>query len=227
MASERLDMAIKNFENMNQMVERYTRLCRAYVQLAERFQQLDIEHMKLKEQMVPALKALKVQQQRVHVLTAENAQLRQQQQQVSDLAAENAQLKQTLEALSTQHQAELQQFTHTYEAKLQALTASVESLKPFEQLMSVEAQEHLAEAEQQLEMVEETFREMEADGTPDLSDSDKRLLLDYHQDPQSFINGDQPTEPIPLNLPPANGNHRAAYEHSLEEASAIGHSEAL
>jgi len=33
---------------MSDLAERYARLCRVYVQLADRFQKLDVEHMTLR-----------------------------------------------------------------------------------------------------------------------------------------------------------------------------------
>ena len=65
MTTTRLTTAIRNYETMNQMVERYLRLCRAYVRLSEQFQTLDLEHMQLKEQMVSLIRSLKQQQQHI------------------------------------------------------------------------------------------------------------------------------------------------------------------
>lgn len=43
----------------SQVAERYARLCRSYIQLSDRFQKLDVEHMSLKSKLIPLLKALK------------------------------------------------------------------------------------------------------------------------------------------------------------------------
>ncbi len=48
---------------MQLTADRYTRLSRAYLTLAEKFQQLDVEHMTLKQKIVPLIKALKQYQQ--------------------------------------------------------------------------------------------------------------------------------------------------------------------
>ncbi len=60
---------------MIQISERYTRICRAYTQLAERFQKLDVEHMALKNKIVPLLQVLKTYRQTVEVLKQEKAQM--------------------------------------------------------------------------------------------------------------------------------------------------------
>ncbi|MGF1569782.1 MAG: hypothetical protein ACFCVD_17225 [Nodosilinea sp.] len=170
MVTERLDMAVKNFQNMNQMVERYTRLCRAYVQLSERFHQLDVEHMTLKGQVIPLLKTLKTQQ----------ASLRQ-------AEAEKTALQQSLDQQLAHHRQELQTLTKTYEDRLQALTNHVEELKPLENLLTSEAYRELTIAEEQIELVETTFQEMEEDSSPDLSSEEKALLAAYRTDPSAFL----------------------------------------
>lgn len=179
MASERLDMAMKNFQHMNQMVERYTRLCRAYVKLSERFHQLDVEHMKLKGQMVPLIK----------VAQAYKSSLQ-------HLEAEKASLQVLLQQQSQQYQNDLQNLTKTYEEKLQFLAQQVEELKPLEALMSSEAFHHLVEAEEQIELDEATFQEMDEDTAPDLTPEEKALLEAFRENPEAFLpaiaNGHQP-----------------------------------
>lgn len=170
MVSERLDMAIKNFQHMNQMVERYTHLSRSYVQLSERFHQLDVEHMKLKGQMIPLIKAT-----------------RSYKQQLQAAAAEKADLEALLQQQTEQYQQELQDLTKTYEEKLQTLSQHLEELKPLESLLSEEAYQHLSEAEEQIELDEATFHEMDEDSSPDLSPEDKDLLTKYQQNPEDFL----------------------------------------
>ncbi|MEB3232328.1 MAG: hypothetical protein VKJ64_15065 [Leptolyngbyaceae bacterium] len=43
---------------MSNIAASFTKLCESYIDLAERFQRLDIEHMTLKEKLVPLLKTL-------------------------------------------------------------------------------------------------------------------------------------------------------------------------
>lgn len=170
MASERLDMAIKNFQHMNQMVERYTRLCRAYVQLSERFHQLDVDHMKLKGQIIPLLK------------TAQDYKAR-----LQSIEADNLALQAALQQQTEQYQQELQHLTKTYEERLQALTQHVEELKPLEDLLSPDVYQQLTEAEEQIELDEATFQEMDEDSSPDLSPADKALLSAYQDNPAVFL----------------------------------------
>jgi len=170
MASERLDMAMKNFQHVNQMVDRYTRLSRAYVQLSERFHQLDVEHMQLKGQMVPLLKTVRDYTGRLQALDTEKIALQKALQQQTD-----------------QYQQALQNLTKTYEEKLQALYQQVEELQPLAALLSPEANQHLAEAEEQIELDEATFQEMDQDSSPDLSQEDKALLTAYQANPSEFL----------------------------------------
>lgn len=192
MASERLHMAIKNFQHTNQMVERYTRLSRAYVRLSERFHQLDVEHMKLKGQMVPLLKTA-----------------RDYKSQLQALETEHANLQTALHHQAEQHQQELQTLTRTYEDKLQALSQHLEELKPLENLLSQEVYQQLSEAEEQIELDEATFQEMDQDASPDLSPEDKALITAYQHNPDDFL----PASPEP------NGHSSQTQE---AEGSGIG-----
>ncbi len=56
---------------MSDLAERYARLCRAYVQLADRFQKLDVEHMTLRSKVIPLLKSLKAHHDAVDQLKQE------------------------------------------------------------------------------------------------------------------------------------------------------------
>ncbi|UBF27916.1 hypothetical protein K9N68_08470 [Kovacikia minuta CCNUW1] len=60
---------------MNDLAERYVRLCRGYVQLAEKFQKLDVEHMTLRSKVIPLLKSLKAQHNLVERLQQEKENL--------------------------------------------------------------------------------------------------------------------------------------------------------
>lgn len=60
---------------MSQIAERYNHLCSSYLQLADKFQKLDVEHMSLKSKVVPLIKALKAYKDTVETLQQENANL--------------------------------------------------------------------------------------------------------------------------------------------------------
>lgn len=170
MTTDRLETAVRNFQHVNQMVERYTRLCRAYVSLSERFHQLDVEHMTLKGQVVPLLKTLKAQQAKLKAVETEKADL-----------------QVLLNQQTAQHRQELQQLTKTYEEQLQALSNHVTELQPLEQLLNSETNHELSIAEEQMELVETTFQEIDQDSSPDLSSEEKALLAAYQADPDAFL----------------------------------------
>ena len=60
---------------MENIVDSFANLCDSYITLADRFQQLDVDHMTLKSKVVPLLKALKTYQQAIATLQAENKSL--------------------------------------------------------------------------------------------------------------------------------------------------------
>ena len=173
MTTQRLDSAMRSYHTMNQMVERYIRLSRSYVELSERFQKLDIEHMKIKGQMVPLLQQLKQYQQLQQILRQENQSL-----------------NQTMEATVLKHRQELQQTSQKYEEQLASLRGAMDALAPLQRLLDPAAQQELEEAEQQMGLVEDTLQEIESDSLPDLEPSDKALLAEYQANPAAFI-GDQ------------------------------------
>lgn len=166
-------MAIKNFDNLNQMVERYTRLCQAYVKLSERFHQLDVDHMKLKGNVVPLLKTVKLHKQRT-----------------LGLERQNLELQQAIAVAEERHQISLQNLIATYEEQLEDLRRQAEELKSLEWFTSEAAQQQLAEAEHQIALDEETFEEIAQDASPDLSVADKALLGEYQANPADFIGAD-------------------------------------
>lgn len=138
---------------MVNQAERYNRLCYSYIQLSEKFQKLDVDHMTLKSKLVPILKALRTYRQAIEQLSQEKSVL---------------------------------------EEKLQTLTSQYEALKPLEAFLQPEMQQILAEAEEQMNLVNTTLQEMETDTDPDLSDADKSLLSEYCSHPDEFnpVNGE-------------------------------------
>lgn len=146
----------------------YQRICRSYVQLADRYEQLDVEHMQLKSHLVRLLKSLKAHQQAMH------------------------QLRETNQLLHSSYEQEKQELTRDYEAKIQSLTDRLKQLEPLEALLSEEMQQQMAETEEQLALVEETNSEMDAEPDPDLTSDEKALLVSYFNNPENF---DAPTLP--------------------------------
>jgi len=74
---------------MNTVADRYARLGRCYVQLADQFAELDVEHMYLKSKLVELIKTLKASQQAMGEMVGENEALK----------VENAALKAQYEVL--------------------------------------------------------------------------------------------------------------------------------
>ncbi len=60
---------------MSDPTQRYLRLCQSYVQLADRFTQLDVEQMTLREKLIPFLLAFKHYKELAEKLATENTSL--------------------------------------------------------------------------------------------------------------------------------------------------------
>jgi predicted nucleic acid-binding Zn-ribbon protein len=80
----------------------------------------------------------------------------------------------------------LQQENHDLQTEISSLEKKYEALKALEALVTPEMEAELAEAEEQMEIVEETIQEMEADSSPDLTPEDKELLSQYECAPEEF-----------------------------------------
>ncbi|MBE9179011.1 hypothetical protein IQ268_10610 [Oculatella sp. LEGE 06141] len=89
---------------MDNIAERYTRLCHAYVQLADQFQKLDVEHMSLRGKIIPFLKALKTYKQTVADLTEEKSRL---EAELQAIASKYEALKPLEALIDAEHQAAL------------------------------------------------------------------------------------------------------------------------
>jgi predicted nucleic acid-binding Zn-ribbon protein len=149
---------------MDNLAERYIRLSRAYIKLADKFQKLDVEHMALRGKVVPLLKAIKTHRSTIDQLNEENLTLKHQ---LTELIAQRQRIKEL-------------------EAQLETVTAHYETLKPLAGLLQPEVEELLTEVEEQLELVDATFDEIDSDRDPDLSESDKEILQEYENDPAQF-----------------------------------------
>ncbi|XFA73168.1 hypothetical protein RYO59_001406 [Thermosynechococcaceae cyanobacterium Okahandja] len=127
---------------MDNLSQRYLRLCQAYSQLAERYTKLDIDHMTLRERLVPFLMAFKYYKQMADQLSAEKLALQQ----------------------------ELNELRDRY----QVLASQADGAPANEELLAA-----LAEAEGQMNLIEETLREQDADLDPNLLPIEKQLLEEY------------------------------------------------
>lgn len=185
---------------MTQIAERYTQLARAYITLSDKFQQLDVAHMTLKEKVIPLLKTLKAYKQLIEQLKANKAMLETQLQlltqekqdletNLADCQADNQDLVTRLQTLEAEKQAVM--------LNLQALQDKYDPLEPLALLLQPEQQATLAEAEAQIELVEETLQEMAINSDPNLSEADKQLLAAYEIDPQQFLPATAASSPPP------------------------------
>ncbi|NER00381.1 MAG: hypothetical protein F6K30_27405 [Cyanothece sp. SIO2G6] len=172
---------------MSNIVASFTRLCESYIDLAERFQRLDIEHMTLKEKLVPLLKTLRSDRQEISRLQDE---------------------KQSLE-------------NELYKAReaCNVLVAEKIALKALEPLLSEKVIRLLNEAGEQMELVNETINEIEANDQPNLGAEDKALLDHFYADPDAFTNAHelltvlQPVEGV--NGKPGQGSWGASSESAI------------
>ena len=161
---------MNNLQPIHSTVERYTRLSRAYVQLAERFHELDVDHLRLKGQVVPLLQTVKAQQ--THI---------------QQLHSDYRRLQHTLEEQAASHHQELQTLTKAYEDQIHTLNLQLKELQPLETVLSADSYEVLALAEEQMELVETTLQEMAEDSAPGLSEEEKALLAAYRSNPSQFL----------------------------------------
>ena len=146
---------------MENIAGSFTTLCESYINLADRFQQLDVDHMTLKSKIIPLLKTLKDYKQAIATLQQENQTLQQEKQALQeDLAA----TQETCKILTTQN----------------------EALKVLEPLLTAEMTNLLTEATEQAALVNETIAEIDSNGDPDLSAEEKELLSMFYADPAGF-----------------------------------------
>lgn len=126
---------------MDNLSQRYLNLCQAYVQLADRYNNLDVEQMTLREKLVPFLMAFKYYKRLSEQLTNE---------------------KRTLEAEVMELRDRCQQMEgQSGQGADEALLAA------------------LAEAEEQIALMEDTFAEQATDSDPSLLPVEKELLAEY------------------------------------------------
>ena len=146
---------------MSPLSTRYQRLSTAYIDLADQFQQLDVEHMTLRSKVAPLVKALQGYKALVEQLKQENRQL----------AENQAELAETNHELTLKQSALMQ--------RVASLSDRVNQLGALEGLLETNCQTLLDEAEQQMALVTETIEEREAEPDPDLSAADRALLESY------------------------------------------------
>lgn len=175
---------------MKSIAERYKSLAGAYVKLSDKFHQLDVAHMNLKEKLLPAVKAINGYRALILQLQRDKAELErtvqtltERQQRLEEnqltLQAKEVELSRTVNTL-TKENTDLQ-------AALQDFQTKFEVVADFESLLESEPQAMLAEAEQQMELVEETLQEIALNSDPDLSQEEKQLIEAYQKETESLL----------------------------------------
>lgn len=178
---------------MNSIADRYNRLASAYINLSDKFHQLDVAHMTLKQKILPAIKAIKDYQTITNQLNRDNARL---EQTIETLTTQQQRLEQD-QAIQKETETELvakvNTLTHenaTLQAALQEIKTKYEALAELEPLIQSDPQDLLLEAEQQMELVEETLREIALDSDPDLNKDDQHLLEVYLNEGDNLVNSE-------------------------------------
>ncbi|MEM9163114.1 MAG: hypothetical protein AAGC54_08595 [Cyanobacteria bacterium P01_F01_bin.4] len=173
---------------MKSTAERYNRLAEAYIKLSDNFHQLDVAHMTLKRKLVPVIKATKDYQSLTTQLKQDKTGL---EQTVEALTDRQQRLEEALliqKANEAELSATIQTLTDektTLLADLSDFQTKYEALADFGDLLQADPQAILAEAEQQMELVEETLQEITLNSDPDLSEADKQLIETYQRASQS------------------------------------------
>lgn len=175
---------------MKSIAERYNGLAGAYVKLSDKFHQLDVAHMNLKEKLLPAVTAIKSYRSLVNQLQQDKSELErtiqtltERQQRLEEnqltLQAKEVELSMTVNTL-TKENTDLQ-------ANLKEFQTKFDAVADFESLLESEPQAILAEAEQQMELVEETLQEIALNSDPDLSQEEQQLVEAYQKESESLL----------------------------------------
>ncbi|KAI9129354.1 hypothetical protein [Acaryochloris sp. CCMEE 5410] len=175
---------------MKTIAERYNSLAGAYIKLSDEFHQLDVAHMNLKQKLLPAIKAIKTYQSLTHQLQQDNAHLEQTIQALTDQQQRLKEEQRTLEAKEVEQSITINTLTEektNLQATLEAFQTKYKALANFEVLLQSEPQAVLAEAEQQMALVEETLQEIALNSDPDLSEDEQQLIEAYQDEDESLF----------------------------------------
>ncbi|ABW30602.1 hypothetical protein [Acaryochloris marina] len=180
---------------MKSIAERYKSLAGAYVKLSDKFHQLDVAHMNLKEKLLPAVKAINSYRSLIQQLQQDKAELERTVQTLTErqkylednqltLQAKEVELSMAVNTL-TKENTDLQVALQDFQAKYEVVSG-------FESLLASEPQAMLTEAEQQMELVEETLQEIALNSDPDLSQEEKELIEAYQKETESLFGSMEP-----------------------------------
>lgn len=190
---------------MKSTSERYNSLAGAYIKLSDEFHQLDVAHMNLKQKLLPAIKAIKTYQSLTHQIQQENAKLEQIIQTLTERQQHLEKEQLTLKAKEAEQSITINTLTDektNLQVALEEFQTKYDALADFESLLHPEPQAVLAEAEQQMALVEETLQEIALNSDPDLSKDEQQLIEAYQDEDESlFISMDSNSLKVPNILP--------------------------
>ncbi|ABW33315.1 hypothetical protein [Acaryochloris marina] len=190
---------------MKSTSERYNSLASSYIKLSDEFHQLDVAHMDLKQKLLPAIKAIKNYQSLTHQLQQDNTKLEQTIQTLTDQQQRLEEDQRTLKAKEVEQSIIINALTDektNLQAALEEFQAKYDALADFESLLQSGPQAVLAEAEQQMLLVEETLQEIALNSDPDLSENEQQLIEAYQDEDESlFISTEISKDSSSLKIP--------------------------
>lgn len=190
---------------MKSTSERYNSLASSYIKLSDEFHQLDVAHMDLKQKLLPAIKAIKNYQSLTHQLQQDNTKLEQTIQTLTDQQQRLEEDQRTLKAKEVEQSIIINTLTDektNLQAALEEFQAKYDALADFESLLQSGPQAVLAEAEQQMALVEETLQEIALNSDPDLSENEQQLIEAYQVEDESlFISTEISKDSSSLKIP--------------------------
>lgn len=175
---------------MKSIAERYKSLAGAYVKLSDKFHQLDVAHMNLKEKLLPAIKAINSYRSLIQQLQQDKAELERTVQTLTERQKHLEENQLTLQAKEIELSMAVNTLTKEntdLQTALQDFQTKYEVVAGFESLLGSEPQAMLVEAEQQMELVEETLQEIALNSDPDLSQEEKELIEAYQKESESLF----------------------------------------
>lgn len=180
---------------MKSIAERYKSLAGAYVKLSDKFHQLDVAHMNLKEKLLPAVKAINSYRSLIQQLQQDKAELERTVQTLTERQKHLEDNQLTLQAKEIELSMAVNTLTKEntdLQTALQGFQTKYEVVAGFESLLESEPQAMLVEAEQQMELVEETLQEIALNSDPDLSQEEKELIEAYQKESDSLFASMEP-----------------------------------
>lgn len=180
---------------MKSIAERYKSLAGAYVKLSDKFHQLDVAHMNLKEKLLPAVRAINSYRSLIQQLQQDKAELERTVQTLTERQKHLEDNQLTLQAKEIELSMAVNTLTKEntdLQTALQGFQTKYEVVAGFESLLESEPQAMLVEAEQQMELVEETLQEIALNSDPDLSQEEKELIEAYQKETESLFGSMEP-----------------------------------